>query len=252
MAIYTALFSPTGGNKKILDTLVKDKETTLIDLSQEIAEDIHLTGEDICYFAVPSYAGRIAKIAIERISKIKGNGAKAVLVVGYGNRAFDDVLLELQECTTSCGFKAFAAAACVTQNALLPTYGAGRPNKDDLAQIEDFANQINQKLTNLPENFTLKVPGNNPYVKAADMPIAPKADKSCTLCKKCANACPVDAIPVEKSNTTVKSRCIACMRCVKVCPSQSRSMNSLLIKLFTFLMKKDFAEAKSNSLYMAS
>lgn len=36
-------------------------------------------------------------IALERMNKFKGNHAKAILVVSYGNRAFEDTLKELAD-----------------------------------------------------------------------------------------------------------------------------------------------------------
>ena len=47
--------------------------------------------------AVPSYGGRVPQVAVDRISEIKGNGAKAVLLCVYGNRAYEDTLTELED-----------------------------------------------------------------------------------------------------------------------------------------------------------
>ena len=41
--------------------------------------------DDVCVIGVPSYGGRVPGIALERMNKFKGNHAKAILVVSYGN-----------------------------------------------------------------------------------------------------------------------------------------------------------------------
>ena len=101
MNIYEMTFSPTGGTKKIADFLAAElnREIRCIDLSNS-NEDFHqfsLTNEDTVIVAVPSYSGRVPSTAAERIAKIQGNGAKAILVCVYGNRAYEDTLVELQD-----------------------------------------------------------------------------------------------------------------------------------------------------------
>lgn len=47
--------------------------------------------------AVPSYAGRVPAPAVQRLTAMQGNGARAVLVCVYGNRAYEDTLVELED-----------------------------------------------------------------------------------------------------------------------------------------------------------
>ena len=74
-----------------------------IDLSDNRTDfhGIALTSEDVAVIAVPSYSGRVPVPAVERIMQIRGNGAKAILVCVYGNRAYEDTLIELQDCVQS-------------------------------------------------------------------------------------------------------------------------------------------------------
>lgn len=93
MSIYEISFSPTGGTKKVADFLANElsRDITNVDLSNG-KEDFHrfsLTKEDVAVVAVPSYSGRVPSAAAERISKIQGNGAKAIIVCVYGNRAYE-------------------------------------------------------------------------------------------------------------------------------------------------------------------
>lgn len=89
MNIYEITFSPTGGTKKVADCLATElsREIKCIDLSSG-NEDFHkflLKNEDTAIVTVPSYSGRVPSTAAERIAKIQGNGAKAVIVCVYGN-----------------------------------------------------------------------------------------------------------------------------------------------------------------------
>lgn len=52
-------------------------------------------------------------MAVIRLARMKGNGARAVLVVVYGNRAYDYTFTELQDTLESAGFLCVAAVAAV-------------------------------------------------------------------------------------------------------------------------------------------
>ena len=97
--VYSIFFSPTGGTEKVVETLASVWEShEKIDLTPLKAKsNKEFKEEDVCLIAVPSYGGRVPAVAVERISKLKGNNAKAVAVVVYGNRDYEDTMLELQE-----------------------------------------------------------------------------------------------------------------------------------------------------------
>lgn len=100
MRVYQILFSPTGGTKKAAAPFAEvfGREVSTIDLTDASMDfsQISLDKEDICVVAVPSFGGRVPAIAVERLERIRANGAVAILVVVYGNRAYDDTLLELK------------------------------------------------------------------------------------------------------------------------------------------------------------
>ena len=66
--------------------------------------------------AVPSYGGRVPEIAVSRLKQMKGNGARAVLLVVYGNREYEDTLLELSDVMEAAGFSPVAAVAAVAEH----------------------------------------------------------------------------------------------------------------------------------------
>ncbi len=53
---------------------------------------------------VPVYTGRVALEAVRGIQRFKAKNAPAVLVVVYGNREYEDALLELQDIVVEAGF----------------------------------------------------------------------------------------------------------------------------------------------------
>ncbi len=110
MTICTAqliYFSPTHTTQRILTGIAQG-----IDVGDVIHLDLTPPGmqgrtfevgeETISLLGAPVYGGRLPKVAVERLYRVRGNDTPAVLVVVYGNRAFEDALLELKD-ITSCG-----------------------------------------------------------------------------------------------------------------------------------------------------
>ena len=112
--LYNIYFSPTGGTKKVADILACNLggEVCEVDVCRDI-ENMTLQAEDVCLVSIPSFAGRVPQIAVKRLKKITGNGAKAILNCVYGNREWDDTLTELQDILEACGFVCMAAVAAV-------------------------------------------------------------------------------------------------------------------------------------------
>ena len=148
--IVKIVFSPTGGTAKVTSILAEAfaLPSVFVDLTNAGIDfsDITVSADDLCIIAVPVYGGRAPAPAIEHLSAIRGNGAKAILVAVYGNRDFDDVLAELQDTVTAAGFIPTAGISAVSEHSILRQYGAGRPDKKDTAQLIDFAQKILLKL----------------------------------------------------------------------------------------------------------
>ncbi len=103
-------------------------------------------------------------MAIDRLKKIAGNGAKCTLVCVYGNRAYEDTLVEMEDAAKECGFKVVAAVAAVAQHSIILQYAANRPDAPDEKQLAEFAQQIADKTESVAS-----VPGNRPYKEATAM-----------------------------------------------------------------------------------
>lgn len=148
--MFEIVFSPTGGTQKAAELLCEGigGSREVIDLTDRAwdHESREFSPEDICLFAVPSYGGRVPAIAVERIRHLKGNGAKAVLVVVIGNRAYDDTLLELKDVTEEMGFLPAAAVAANAEHSIMRQFGSGRPDQEDRIELKKFAEKIAEHL----------------------------------------------------------------------------------------------------------
>lgn len=86
-----------------------------IDLSKtEEDEAAHEFGpEDVVCVGVPSYGGRVPGIAAKRMENLRGDGTAAVVIAVYGNRDYDDTLLEMKDILTERGFTVIAGLSAI-------------------------------------------------------------------------------------------------------------------------------------------
>jgi ferredoxin len=236
------VFSPTGTTRKVLHWVLKGlspqtwSEVDLTHLPVALNRDLNDNdNEGLALIGVPVYAGRVPTLARDRmLSGVNGMGRKAVLVVVYGNRAYDDALRELRDLSLERGFVPVAAAAFVGEHSFSTSaypIAAGRPDQSDLDRAVAFGENVLKKLQEIEglalDGTSLQVPGNYPYregVQAA--PISPETDsEKCVLCGACMQACPVDAISLnDESLVTNKTLCLRCCACTRICPTGARVM----------------------------
>lgn len=246
ISLTQVVFSPTGGTQRVADAIASALNVNKIDLCAEVAPLPLFTP---LMAVLPVYGGRLPAVAVERLRKIKGAGQPAVAVVVYGNRAYDDALLELKNELTDAGFTVVAAAAFVAEHSIVRSIAAGRPNAQDIAIAADFGKAVAAKLA-ADDKTPVTVPGNYPYKELPKMPVVPLTLESCGGCGRCARLCPVGAIPAAAPHTTDASKCILCMRCVAVCPRRARLLPPPVLEMFTQRLNAVATEPKQAELFL--
>lgn len=249
MKTYKIIFSPTGGTEKVANAVSSNwADTKTIDLSVNNTDyNISLEEGSLALIAMPSFGGVAPQLALDRLSKIKANGCKCAIVAVYGNRAYDDTLIQMLDYSEKAGFQVIAAISAVAEHSIIRKFASDRPNANDSKQLADYGNKIIEKAAN--SSGSIIVPGNRPYKKAGAA-MVPKANKTCTNCGACAKVCPAGAIDSSNPRSVDKSKCIGCMRCISVCPAKARSINPIMAKGAALALKKACSVPKDNELFI--
>ena len=79
-------------------------------LKAPLTEDLSVGAEEMLVVGMPVYAGRIPALCLSSLAHLKGNGGPAAAIAVYGNRDYDDALLELTDLLEAQGFRVWARA----------------------------------------------------------------------------------------------------------------------------------------------
>lgn len=242
MSQYIMTFSPTGNTAKASRTIMggirevldetADFEELDITLPSQRREALIFSEEDLLVIGMPVYAGRLPNLLLPYLNTLQGNGARCICVVTYGNRHYDDALLELCDLVKDRGFVIIAAAAVVGQHSFSEVLAKGRPDENDILWLREFGEEIGNKLSASDQEESLSIPGNHPY-KPYYRPVGedgehvdfrrikPETLDTCIDCKLCANSCPMGSIDFTDVSK-IPGPCIKCCACVKVCPVSAK------------------------------
>ena len=180
---------------KAFDIPVQEYDFTLPNAR---SRKLHFTSDQLVIVGSPVYGGVMPLLVREYLAQyVTGEKSACVLAAIYGNRNFDDCLVEMQDLMEENGFVVTAAAACIGEHSYSTAIASGRPNAQDLALAEEFGKQVAQKLSASPTVPTLAqtLPGSRPYrERKPSAPMAPQTTNGCIRCGMCVNNCPVGAI----------------------------------------------------------
>ena len=231
-------FSPTGTTKKAVSAFatgtglpVEEIDLTLPikrnGFSRSFAED------ELLIAALPVYAGKLPMYLDDFFTGLKGDGTPAVAVVCYGNRDYDDALIELQMRLEDCGFIVNAGAAFIGQHNFSPNIAAGRPDAGDIATIAGFGKRTLQSIRS-GASGKLGFKGTYPFAAGGYDPAKPGPNptrpailtgEECNGCGRCADTCPWGSIERGDWKTINNARCFRCFHCVKICPVHAKKVS---------------------------
>jgi ferredoxin len=239
--IKTFYFSATGTTKKIVtgiaDKLAKhsnNRTTKNIDFTLPDArkEPMSFAKQDLVVVGLPVYAGRVPNVLLKYLNGIKGNGALAIAVVIYGNRHYDDALIELRNILELNGLKVIAGGSFIGEHSFSKILGMNRPDEQDMSSVTEFARQIYHKMTTQNVFETVFVPGKQPYQPyyrpkdkdgnpASIHKVTPKTNINCIHCGLCVSLCPMGSIDAD-DESRITGICIKCCACIKKCPMEAK------------------------------
>jgi len=236
-----AYFSPTQTTRRVLLSIavgmdlaeIKDEDLTATDARTRFIAPV--TEDEIALLGAPVYCGRLPQEGALRLRRLEGHDTPAVVVVVYGNRAYEDALLELRDLATERGFRPIVGAAFIGEHSFCSAehpIAVGRPDAVDLTWARELGREVAAQLASLSAPAAiplLEVPGNFPY-EDVDKPfgrITPVTLlDACNACGACAQACPTAAISVNGVATTKAALCIMCCACVRACPNGARVLQA--------------------------
>ena len=232
--------------------------------------------DDIVVFATPVIAGRVPNVLLKFLNTLEGGGAMAVPLVVYGNRNFDDALIELRNILEERGFHTVAAAAFIGEHSFSKILAAGRPDIEDMKTVERFAKLAAEKILSavreadgdnerleaaLKAAGPVKVDGQEPlrgYYQPRDrkgnhiniLKVKPKLNKEkCDGCGICVSLCPMGSISEEEPGL-VKGICIKCCACVKKCPREALYFDDPGYLYHKEELEAQYMERKEPSLFL--
>ena len=252
MKVTTIYFSATYTTKCVVEAVAKNlsNEVTAYDITNDTSTDeVAISADELVIVGVPVYAGRVPAMAAVRLRRFRGNNTPAVVVAVYGNRHYDDAVLELHDIMTEQGFRTVSAGAFIAQHSIFPKVGKARPDAEDMADIKFFAEKSAELLAKGFGEITL--PGKRPYKVPGGIPIWPTASRRCTACAACARLCPTSAIDPDSPKGVDKTRCIKCGRCIVVCPAKARRFYGIKYSLAAARFNSAFAARRANEMWFA-
>ena len=149
-------FSPTGTTQKTVEAVAEsicknmggdtEYKSTSFTLAGEREKNLEFNEEDIVVFGVPVYAGRVPNILLKYLNTVTGGRSQVVPVVVYGNRNYDDALIELKDIMEDRNFRVVAAGAFIGEHSFSKILAKDRPDVLDMEIAESFGAKISSEI----------------------------------------------------------------------------------------------------------
>ncbi len=272
--VHLITFSPTHTSRQIGEAIMRGldiKEVVIEDLTKPCDVRKELPADALAIITVPVYGGHVAPLALQRMKEIRANHSPAVIVVVYGNRAYEHALQELDAFTGSLGFQVIAGGTFIGEHSYSNNaypIAEGRPDEDDLAYAELFGKKIRTKIENAADREHLygvdvkriQRP-RQPFFpllrflhrvvkfrkSGGSIPRTPQVDAGlCNHCGACVKQCPTGAIAKDNECNTDVDKCIRCCACVKACPQKARTFDTP----FAAMLSECFRRPKENRIIL--
>ena len=215
-------FSPTHTSKQVAEAIVHGtgiKNILPVNVTLQTTGETVIPASALAIIVVPVYGGRVAPLAMERLQNIRGLDTPTVLVVVYGNRAYEKALMELDAFALPHGLKVIAGATFIGEHSYSTDehpIAAGRPNDSDLALATEFGKKIMEKIQTADSMDTL-------------YPVDVRTIK---------RPSPAGAITKGDELHTDEAKCIKCCACVKACVRKARVYETPFAALLSDCFKK--------------
>nr|MBQ6242623.1 4Fe-4S binding protein [Lachnospiraceae bacterium] len=242
--VKAAFFSPTGTTRRLVLALAGTLSEALdvpfvqADFTVPIRrqEPIVFGEDEVAVIGLPVYAGRLPNLLLPYVKTLQGHDTPAIFLTVFGNRNYDDALLELGLLLEQQGFRLTAAGAFVGEHAFSRELGAGRPDRRDIRKVREFARSAAEKIkagqsaASVWELLREEERPLKPYYTPRDrqgnpiniLKVKPKTDLSkCISCGRCVTLCPMGSID-PRDVTQYLGVCIKCGACEKGCPEGAR------------------------------
>lgn len=251
-------FSPGGTTKTVVESIGKGLNMPFRCIDMTLPEGrskaVELDPSELVVIGFPVYAGRLPEMHPLIFDKLPKGNNPVVPVVVYGNREYDDTLLELADLCVAKGYELTAAGCFVGQHSFEPSLAAGRPDAADQEAASSFGEQIRVAVQAGKRLALTDIPGKRPYkeimqsLRAIAAPVGDAA--TCTKCLLCVENCPMGAIPADNPLTTNTQTCAMCAACIAVCPVQSRHIASPMLHQHMLEIARNNAEPKQPAVFL--
>lgn len=219
--------------------------------------------DELVVFGTPVYAGRVPNKMLPVVQEnFKAEGALAVPVVTFGNRNFDNGLIELRNELEKNGFHTIAGAGVVCEHVFSDRLAKGRPDAEDFEKLTAFADAVAEKVQHMTEiSDPIAVRGDDPVgpyytplgtdgKPAVFLKAKPKTkEELCDQCGICAEVCPVGSISPENPSE-ITGICIKCQACVKKCTKQAKYFDDAAFLSHVAMLEQNYTRRAEMELFV--